>query len=424
MTIIKSKNTLFIGLVLLFFSLMASCHSGDPKVQENNKATEVFNDTELYPDQKTAYTKKQNTVLFYAPTSDHTLYLETNLNTRLLTLQDPETMNITGLLKINDFKYILPKKYADFYKFALGATGTGGGDFFTHIEYNGLGLIKSMERNFPEGKNKYLYQYNKYGQLLKLIEERTLLNKVLLENTYDEKSRLIFQKRDYEDYKSEKNWVYDKNNRVQKETAWEKEIAPNGNIIKDETKTFFYEYDHKGQLVKKYTQNRNDIIEYTYNNEHQLVSTLEYSGTIEKDHPEEIMNYFIKKTYAYLNDEVIEALRYEYKITNYNVLVNGKWEAISIEEQKKKAWEKLKEQSAVPLQIIETKYAYQPSEINITTNKFHLSTTYNNGQIGQRKELADSDSMKYILDSKGRIIKKETYHNKDADNVETQEIFY
>ena len=76
--------------------------------------------------------------------------------------------------------------------------------------------------------------------------------------------------------------MYDKNGYIQKENAWQKEIAPNGNIIKDQTKTFFYEYNKQGQLIKKYTQNRNDIIDFTYNNENKLVSILEYSGTIER----------------------------------------------------------------------------------------------------------------------------------------------
>ncbi|BAP30301.1 YD repeat protein [Chryseobacterium sp. StRB126] len=399
-------------------SLVIGCRPSDPKTEENNREVEKFNDTEFYPDQKTAYTKKENIVLFYAPTSDHSLYLATDLNTHLLSTQDPEAMNFTGLLKINDFKYILPKKYADFYKFALGAVGTGGGDFFTHIEFNELGLVKSMERNFPESKNKYWYQYNKYGQLLKLIEDK-LLDKVLLENRYDEKSRLVFQKQNDEDFKSERTWVYDNNNRVQKETAWEKEIAPNGNVIKDETKTFFYEYNNLGQLIKKYTQNGNDVIEYTYNLEHKLVNTLKYSGIIDKDHPEKIINHFVKKTYAYLKDEVVEAISYDYRITNSSVLIKGKWEAISIEEQKKYAWEKLKDQSAIPLQIIGTKYTYEPSGINIVTHKYSI----NNGQKGQSKQLVDLDSMRYILDRGGRIIKKETY-NTDAKEMDVQEIFY
>ncbi|SDJ92075.1 hypothetical protein [Chryseobacterium jejuense] len=421
MTTSQSRNWLLTGLILMCFSLVIACSSGDPKAEENNREVEKFNDTELYPDQKTAYTKKGNIVSFYAPTSDHSLYLVTDLNTHILTIQDPETMNLTGLLKINDLKYILPKKYADFYKFALGAVGTGGGDFFTHIEFNELGLVKTMERNFPEGKNKYLYQYNKYGQLLKLVENR-LLDKVLLENRYDEKSRLIFQKRNDEDFKSERTWGYDKDNRVQKEKVWEKEIAPNGNVIKDETKTFFYEYNTLGQLIKKYTQNRNDVVEYTYNNEHKLISILKYSGTIDKDHPEKIINHFVKKTYIYLKDEVAEVISYEYKITDSSVLINGKWETMSLEEQKKQAWEKLKDQSAIPLQIIETKYSYQPLEINIAAHKYSIYSNYN-GQKGQSKQLVDSDSMRYVLDHGGRIIKKEIY-NTDTKETDVQQIFY
>ncbi|WP_347218733.1 hypothetical protein [Chryseobacterium sp.] len=422
MIISKSKSRLLKSLTLIFFNLIIGCHSGDPKTMENNKEVEAFNDTELYPDQKTAYIKKGNTVLFYSPTSDHNQYLANDLNTHILTVQDPGAMNLSGLLKINDFKYILPKKYADFYKFALGTTGTGGGDFFTHIEFNELGLIKTMEIDSPEGKNKYLYQYNKYGQLLKLMKERRLLNKVLLENRYDEKSRLVFRKQDDEDFKSERTWIYDSNNRVQKETTWEKEIAPNGNVIKDETKIFFYEYNKQGQLIKKYTQNQNDIVEYTYNNNHKLTGILEYSGMIDQDHPEKIISHFIKKTYTYLKEDVIEAVKYEYNMINSTVLINGKWETMSIEEQKKQAWEKLKDQSAVPLNIIETKYSYQPSEINIAIHQYSIYSNYN-GQKGQSKQLVDSDSMIYRRDERGRIVKKEVY-NASAKEMEIQEIFY
>ncbi|MBP2619638.1 hypothetical protein [Chryseobacterium jejuense] len=422
MTISNSKTILLIGFIFICFSLVIGCYSGDPKREENNREVEIFNETELYPDQRTAYSKKGNSILFYSPTSDHSLYLTADLDKHILTLKDPEAMNLAGLLKINDFKYIVPKKYADFHKFALGAAGTGGGEFFTHIELNNLGLIKTMEIDVPEGKNKYLYQYNKYGQLLKLAKERMLLNKVLLENRYDEKSRLIFRKQDDENFKSEITWVYDKNGYIQKENAWEKEIAPNGNVIKDETKIFFYEYNNLGQLIKKYTQNRNDVIEYTYNNEHKLLSTLEYSGTIDKDHPEKIINHFLKKTYTYLKEEVVEAISYEYKITDSTVLINGKWATMSIEEQKKQAWDKLKDQSAIPLQIIETEYSYQPSEINIVAHEYSIYSNYN-GQKGQSKLLIASDSMKYKFDRGGRIIKKENY-NADTKEMDAQEIFY
>ncbi|UHO37409.1 hypothetical protein H5J24_17080 [Chryseobacterium capnotolerans] len=422
MTISKSKTILLIGFIFICFSLVIGCYSGDPKREENNREVEIFNETELYPDQRTAYSKKGNTILFYSPTSDHSLYLTADLDKHILTLKDPEAMNLAGLLKINDFKYIVPKKYADFHKFALGAAGTGGGEFFTHIELNKLGLIKTMEIDVPEGKSKYLYQYNKYGQLLKLAKERMLLNKVLLENRYDEKSRLIFRKQDDENFKSEITWVYDKNGYIQKENAWEKEIAPNGNIIKDQTKTFFYEYNKQGQLIKKYTQNRNDIIDFTYNNENKLVSILEYSGTIDNDHPGKIMNHFVKKTYTYLKDEVINAVSYEYDIINSTVLVNGKWETISMEEQKKHAWKKLKDQSAIPLRIMETKYTYQPSEINISLHQYSIYSN-SNEQKKPTKQLVDSDSITYRCDSKGRLVKKETY-NPGTKEIEVQEIFY
>lgn len=412
----KNILCLFYGTIFLI-----ACHSGDPQIEENNKVVEVFGNTELYPDQKTAYIRKENAVLLYSPTADHKVYLEANLKTHSLTIQDPDGLNLTGLLKINDFRYFFPKKYLEHYLFPLGATGTGGGNFATLIETNELGLSKTMEVNLPEGKNKYQYQYNKYGQLLKLIEDK-LLDKVLLENRYDEKARLVFQKKNYETYQSEKNWTYDKNNRIQKEIVWQKETAPNGNVTKDEMKTFFYEYNNQGQLIKKYTRNRNDLIEYTYNNEHKLTAILEYSGTISKNDPQKIVNHFVKKTYAYLKDEVIESVITEYNITDSSVLINGKWETISIEEQKKQAWQKLNNQSAVPLQITETKHGYKPSEISIVVNKYHIDINYN-GEKGQVRQLIDSDSMKYRLDRTGKIIKKEIY-NPNTKEMEIQEFFY
>ncbi|MEJ5106679.1 hypothetical protein [Chryseobacterium sp. MYb328] len=421
MNISKSKNIRLIGLVLICCAPGIACHSNNPKIEENNKVAEVFNNTELYPDQKTAYIKKENTVLLYSPTSDHKLYLETNLKTHTLTIHEPDLLNLTGLLKINNFRYIFPKKYTDHYLFPLGTVGTGGGDFVTLIEVNELGLIKTIERNFPEGKDKYLYQYNKYGQLLKLIEDK-LLDKVVLENRYDEKARLIFQKKNDKSYESERNLAYSKNNQIQKETIWQKEVAPNGNVIKDEIKTFLYAYNNQGQLIKKYTPDRNDVIEYTYNSEHQLTGILEYSGTISTDDPQKIVNHFVKKTYAYLEDEVIEEVTNEYNIVNSSVLMNGKWKTISIEEQKKQAWGNLKNQSAIPLQSTEIKYSYQPAEINIIINKYHIYTNYN-GKKGPTRQLVDSDSIKYRPDHTGRIIKKETY-NHDTKEMEVQKLFY
>ncbi|WP_312389935.1 hypothetical protein [Chryseobacterium sp.] len=103
-------------------------------------------------------------------------------------------------------------------------------------------------------------------------------------------------------------------------------------------------------------------------------------------------------------------------------MVDKKWNPISIEEQRKLAWKKLHEQSELPLSAIESKYNYQSGQIEIVKTQYNFSNRVKNGKTEQNKEVLDTESIKFTLDSSQRPIKKEiTDKNKKAL---TQEFSY
>lgn len=76
------------------------------------------------------------------------VYAEIDQKTNKYQINDIDLFPVKDLLQINDFNYFIPKKYSTFYKYPVGKSGTAGGDFFTTIEFNELGLIKSIEKIF------------------------------------------------------------------------------------------------------------------------------------------------------------------------------------------------------------------------------------------------------------------------------------
>ncbi|MDN3694517.1 hypothetical protein QWZ06_20735 [Chryseobacterium tructae] len=399
---------------------MISCQSKKYN-KETNTIANQFTIKEQFPNHQTAFEKNGDQIVFFASGKQHEMYAKVNLKSHLFDIQNVALFNTDHLLDISHSMYFLPEKYSTFYKYPIGRSGTAGGDFFTTIEFNELGLIKSIEKNLPDSKDKYLYKYNKYGQLLKIVEDK-MIDKMLLENTYDENGRLISQKKDNKDTKLEREFSYDKNDNIIKESIKEKEVASNGKVIKDGKYTLLYQYN-KGQIVRKYTENEDHVIDFEYNpTGDKLISIIEYYGVLDKNDTKKWINHFTKTVYTYNDNQITEERKYEYHIINSSVFTNKKWIPITIEEQKKLGWQKFKDQSEIPLSGIEKKYSYQSNEINVDINKYSFSITLAKGKSEKNKELLDSETIKYRLDNIGRIIKQEVYNKKEL--VKTQEFYY
>ncbi len=419
---LKNKKSIIFKM-LVFIGIVISCHSNSQNMQEYNKEVEKFNIKELYPNQKIAYEKNGDVVLFYTAGKQHEIYAKVDLKSQVFDIQNSKFLNTDDLLQISHLKYFSPRKYSTFYKYPIGRSGTAGGDFFTLIEFNELGLIKSIEKNLPDAKNKYLYHYNKYGQLLRIAEDK-IVDKILLENTYDENGRLISQKKDTKDIQSEREFTYDKNDHILKENIKEKEIAPNGKVVKDEVYTLLYQYNNKGQIARKYTENENHIVEFQYDPAgNELMSVVEYNGAPDKSDAKKWVNHFTKTTYKYAKDQIAEEKKYEYTIVNASVLIDKKWTPITVEQQKALGWKKFKEESETPLSGIEKNYKYEPEAITTEINTYNFSNHFKNGKTEINKELTNGEKIKFTLDNNGRITQKEI-NNTQKNTSEVQVLYY
>lgn len=405
----------------ILISTLVSCNSDSQNKQENNKEIEKFDPSEHYPNKKIAFAKSGEKIIFYNSTNEHLVYAEINQKTNKYQINDIDLFPVKDLLQINDFNYFIPKKYSTFYKYPVGKSGTAGGDFFTTIEFNELGLIKSIEKDLPDSNRKYIYTYNKFAQLLKVFENK-LLNKTLLENKYDENSNLIFQVKNYEELKSKREFIYGKDGRILKENIQEKNIAPNGRIISDLAYALNYEYDELGRISKKYTQDSNYVEQFQYDSSGRIVSFIKYSGELDKDDSNKLINHFIKKVYTYYSDQVVEERQFEYSIVNASILVDKKWQPINIEQQRKLGWKMLNEPSQLPLSETEKKYTYTANEVHISVNNFSFSNRVENGKTIQERDIRDFEKIKFILDNNGRIVKKET--NRENRETEIEEYSY
>lgn len=110
--------------------------------------------------------------------------------------------------------------------------------------------------------------------------------------------------------------------------------------------------------------------------------------------------------------------------SRYSFRINKKREPITIEEQKKLAWQKLRDPSTNPLFCIERKYSYQSDEINVIVNKFSFSNTLKNGKNETDKKLTNSETTTYTLDTLGRVVKKETINKDQYKEREIQSFSY
>ncbi|KQR94379.1 hypothetical protein ASG01_00375 [Chryseobacterium sp. Leaf180] len=386
-------------------------------MQENNKEVEKFNSSELYPNNKVAFTKSGEKTVFYNAANEHLIYAEINHKTNQYKINNVDLFPAEDLLQINDFNYFLPKKYSTFYKYPIGQSGTSGGDFFTTIEFNELGLIKSIDKNLPSANHKYIYTYNKFAQLLRIFEDK-LLNKTLLENKYDENGRLIFQEKNYEELIAKKELIYGKEGRILKENIKEEKIAPNGRIKSDLSYTLNYEYNKAGQIDKKQSKDSNFVEQFQYDSNGRIINFVKYSAEIDKDNPDKLINIFVKKTYHYANEKLAEEKVYEYQIVNASILVNKKWQPLNIDQQRKMAWEKLNDTNEMPTTEIERLYKYNEDSIIVSINHFNFANRVVDGKAKLEKDLSNAESIKFSFDNSGKIIKKETTDKNRGMTVE------
>lgn len=388
-------------------SIMMSCQSKTYN-KETNITTNQFTMKEQFPNHQTAFEKINDEIIWYNPTGDKLFMID--LKKSLFTTYQPDIDYSLYLFKVNDFLYFSPKIIKENSTFATGNVGTGMGVFSTEKMINDLGLIEKEKIEYPNDDGKMgiynvTYSYNKFAQLLKIKQDRD----IILEYKYDENAKII----EAETPKGQRKFKYNNEAQIDKEEITNKNGSKN--ILN-------YRYNSSKQIEKKYNDDETLVKEYQYDSNKKLISIIEYSGIIDKNDPSVIINHFIKKSYTYNADKVIEEKQYEYNIASSSVVVNHKRIPITIAEQKKVAWQKLRDQSEIPLSGIEKKYSYQSNEINVGINKYSFSITLAKGKSEKNKELLDSETIKYRLDNIGRIIKQEVYNKKEL--VKTQEFYY
>ncbi|NRS90692.1 hypothetical protein HNQ02_003639 [Flavobacterium sp. 7E] len=400
-------------LLMIFIVLNTSCQSNNKNMQENNKIVVKWNDTDLYSNQKVAYKKNDSVVSFYS-LSDNSIYAEINLKSFNSLIYNQEIFNTRELIKINKFNYFSPKKYSENYTLPLGNVGTGLGSFYTYINYNELGLINNILTEYPEENSKFLYYYNKYGQLLKIVEDK-FIDKTLLENEYDEKARLIFQEENYEDSKSKKIFYYDEKDNITKQ-----------NIINDKINySLLYEYNPKLQLIKKYSEDKNYYFEYSYDNKGMLTRELQYKASIDKNNPSEIINYFIETNFEYNNSgSLVKETISEIPYINKYILVNKEWQPLNLDEQKKDAWKEYNKKGNFFFRYIKT-ISYKYLNNNIISSEKNVIKNESDGNIYHSVEQVHlNEKIKYTYNDLGQVIKKEIFEQGKFEPDNVQEYSY
>lgn len=183
------KICLILPVLLLFIcSTTVSCQSTS-KSKELNSPVNQFKMKEQFPNQKTAFEKNKNEVNFFKPSGTKILKIDLyNSGYRFLF---PDEMYSEHLIRINDFLYFSPSVLRRNYEFTMEGKGTGAGKFSTVNKFNELGLIETSKFTYPqEGRpkeTKVKYLYNKFGQLLRIVEN----NETEVENIYDAVGNLL-----------------------------------------------------------------------------------------------------------------------------------------------------------------------------------------------------------------------------------------
>lgn len=396
-------------LLLSAGSVMISCQSKTYN-KEANTIVNQFTMKEKFPNHQTAFEQVDNKVKFYNPTGS--LVLVGDLKKSMYIAHQPESNYSFYLNKINDFLYFLPQKVKENYTFSTGNVGTGVGAFSTVSVINNLGLLDKKKIEYPNNDGKVsvydvAYSYNKFAQLLQVKQD----SDVILEHKYDENANIIETKTT----KEQSKFTYNKEGEILQEEI----INKNGskNILN-------YNYNSLKLIEKKYNADETIVKEYQYDSSNQLVSVIEYNGTLDENDPNKLINHFIKKVYIYNKEQVIEEKFYEYNIRHSSIVINKKRIPIEITEQKKLAWEKLKDQSAIPFSGIEKKYSYQSNEINVVINKLDFSDSFRDVTTVAKSKVINTEIIKYKLDNLGRVVRQEVYSNQNKEPEEIKEYSY
>ena len=400
-------------ILLMFVVLKTSCQLNNKKMEENNKIAIKWDSLMHYPNGKIAYKKEKDIISFYSPV-DSLLSAEINIISCNSLIYNQDILNTSNLVKITKFKYFSPKEYSENYSFPLGDVGTGVGDFYTHVEYNELGLIINIRIQYPEDENKYLYHYNKYGQLLKIVEDK-FIDKTLLENKYDEKSRLTSTEQKSKDTKSKKIFYYDEKNFIIKQVI----------TIDNLTYTLLFEYNTKGELSKKYSEDKNYYFEYSYDKKGTLIKELEYKASTDKNRAKEITNIFLETgleydIYGNLVNETVTKYKYQTKTKR----INEKWVELSLEEQKKESWILFKTNDIhLKRETVITKYEYKNT--NLTNSYKNVFKNESDGhEFHSIEQTQLKEKIKYTYNSLGQIIKKEVFEEGKSEPKTVQDYFY
>lgn len=333
----------------------------------------------------------------------------------------PEYLFVDNMIRLNRFRYFMPSSFSVFSKYSkpFEAATTYGKDFYTQNLYNKLFLISDQEIDTSDGKVKYRFNYNKYGQLLNQVEKKSLIDKTLLENKYDEKSRLLQQNKDYDELKSKREYYYDDKNNILKEDIWEKKIAPNGNIIYDETYTLFYSYNDKGQLIEKSTKDKNVVYKYEYNEKERLRKELIYRTEYIKGDKikNKVVNNFEENILEYdSKGRLIKEIKNKIASSNHTKLINHKWIDLNEKEQYIQAWELYKSQKGFFYNKIEEQYIYEGNNLVLTQKKEYKY----NKELEQYEETGKPEITKYFYNALGQIVKKEIG---DSEKFETKYMY-
>ncbi|KFC18075.1 hypothetical protein IO89_18250 [Epilithonimonas lactis] len=380
---------------------MVSCQSKTPDT-ESNTSVNLSKMKEKFPNQKTAFEKINNKVDFYEPSGNKRLSIDLQKSLYKVGL----TSNIyrEHLIKINDQLYFLPKKVDSKQIFSDCDKGTSQGNISRQFEINELGLAIMQQADSPSDNkiktNEIVYKYNKFGQLLKVLENK----KIIAEYIYDAGGYLTEAKI----AKNSITYQYNKEGFITIEERHE-----NGIKI-----SLRYQYNSAKQLINKMSENQNHAEEFGYDNTGRLSSIIKYSAEIDKNNPDKLINNFVKKIYNYADERLSEEKIYEYRIVNASVLVNKKWQPLDIDQQRKMAWEKMTDTDEIPTSGIERSYKYNENSIIVSINHFNFSNRVVDGKAKLEKELSNSESIKFSLDLSGKIVKKETTDKKGGTTVE------
>lgn len=396
-------KALFFSIILIVF---ASCNSNSQNMNTNTK-TEIFTEMENFPNNQLAYQNKDGSIYFYNNGKQKDVY---NITTHILHISPnlDNVVNVENLIKLNRFSYFIPNKYYVTIEYPSSSSSTSVGDFGRHYKLNKIGLLEEHQIDFPEGSSKFIYSYNKYGQLLKVIEKPT--NKTLFENKYDKQARIIEKIENISRLESKIVYTYNSQNQIIKENVKQKEIAPNGNVIRNEEYVLIYQYDSKNQLVKKKSEDEKKLFQYTYNDKGLLIKELIYETKYKKEEEDSktiIVNDFEENILEYNEEKkLVKEIKKEANFNNSTKLINKQWKDLNEKEQRDFAWEEYEQNKN--FFTLTTTQSYQYSGNNLINSTKKVVNNFSNGKkIIAEEQTHLEEVVNYVYNNLGQIIKRE-----------------